>query len=83
LRKSLGGNQSDRDITKRTYKIQLPFSDNGTAPEPQKLLNMTATTDTDDDHQPKQPHLAKQDAATVDPSKLTALTPEVVSTVKN
>ena len=26
-----------------------------------------------------QPHLATQDAATVDPSKLTALTPEVVS----
>ena len=26
-----------------------------------------------------QPHLAAQDAATVDPSKLTALTPEVVS----
>lgn len=27
---------------------------------------------------PTQPHLAKQDAATVDPSQLTALTPEVV-----
>lgn len=27
---------------------------------------------------PKQPHLAKQDAASVDPSQLTALTPEVV-----
>ena len=27
---------------------------------------------------PKQPHLAKQDASTVDPAKLTALTPEVV-----
>ena len=32
-----------------------------------------------EDHQgPTQPHLAKQDATTVDPSKLTALTPEVV-----
>ena len=43
---------------------------------------MTANTDNDtsDDHQhPKQPHLAKQDASLVDPSKLTALTPEVVS----
>jgi hypothetical protein len=29
-------------------------------------------------HQPLQPHLAKQDAATVDPSKLSALSPEVV-----
>lgn len=29
-------------------------------------------------HQPKQPHLAKQDATTVDPTKLTALSPEVV-----
>eukprot|EP00522_Entomoneis_paludosa_P007035 CAMPEP_0172446028 /NCGR_PEP_ID=MMETSP1065-20121228/5731_1 /TAXON_ID=265537 /ORGANISM="Amphiprora paludosa, Strain CCMP125" /LENGTH=492 /DNA_ID=CAMNT_0013197045 /DNA_START=127 /DNA_END=1605 /DNA_ORIENTATION=+ len=28
---------------------------------------------------PTQPHLAKQDASTVDPSKLTALTPEVIS----
>ena len=27
---------------------------------------------------PTQPHLAKQDAATVDPAQLTALTPEVV-----
>ena len=26
----------------------------------------------------RQPHLAKQDASTVDPTKLTALTPEVV-----
>jgi hypothetical protein len=30
-----------------------------------------------------QPHLAVQDAATVDPSKLTALTPEVVSFGRN
>jgi hypothetical protein len=29
-------------------------------------------------HQPTQPHLAKQDAAALDPTKLTALTPEVV-----
>ena len=29
--------------------------------------------------QPKQPHLAFQDASKVDPKKLTALTPEVVS----
>jgi len=29
--------------------------------------------------QPKQPHLAVQDASSVDPTKLTALTPEVVS----
>lgn len=42
---------------------------------------MTAQTAEDDLHQqPKQVHLAKQDAATVDPSKLTALTPEVVRT---
>lgn len=32
----------------------------------------------DSSHQISQPHLAKQDAATVDPSKLTALSPEVV-----
>ena len=32
----------------------------------------------DDSHRVSQSHLAKQDAATVDPSKLTALTPEVV-----
>ena len=31
-----------------------------------------------DIRQPVQPHLAKQDATTVDPAKLTALTPEVV-----
>ncbi|KAL7579704.1 hypothetical protein ACA910_021849 [Epithemia clementina (nom. ined.)] len=30
-------------------------------------------------NQPKQPHLAKQDASAVDPTKLTALTPEVIS----
>ena len=44
---------------------------------------MTALVDEDDDHheQPKQPHLAKQDASTVDPAKLTALTPEVVRTL--
>lgn len=35
---------------------------------------MTATMD----EGPKQPHLAKQDATTVDASKLTALSPEVV-----
>ena len=29
----------------------------------------------------RQPHLAKQDAAAVDPSKLTALSPEVVRNV--
>jgi hypothetical protein len=29
----------------------------------------------------RQPHLKKQDATTVDPSKLTALTPEVVSII--
>ena len=29
-------------------------------------------------NQPKQPHLAKQDASSVDATKLTALTPEVV-----
>lgn len=38
---------------------------------------MTAQTD-EQNHGPTQPHLAKQDAAAVDPSKLTALTPEVV-----
>jgi hypothetical protein len=32
-------------------------------------------------HQPKQTHLAVQDATLVDPSKLTALSPEVVSDV--
>ena len=47
---------------------------------------MTRTTETaeepsvDAPNQPKQPHLAKQDASTVDPSKLTALTHEVVGT---
>ena len=35
----------------------------------------------DSSHQISQPHLAKQDAATVDPSKLTALSPEVVSSL--
>jgi hypothetical protein len=30
-------------------------------------------------HQPKQTHLAVQDATQVDPTKLTALSPEVVS----
>jgi len=33
--------------------------------------------------QPKQPHLAVQDASTVDPSKLTALSPEVVGYLRN
>ena len=40
---------------------------------------MAAAEEAEDHHAPKQPHLAKQDAATVDPAKLTALTPEVVS----
>jgi hypothetical protein len=41
---------------------------------------MGASLEDDDDHheQPKQPHLATQDASAVDPAKLTALTPEVV-----
>jgi hypothetical protein len=48
------------------------------------LSNMSAETDastTSEEHhhhQPTQPHLSKQDATTVDPTKLTALTPEVV-----
>jgi len=33
-------------------------------------------------HGPVQPHLAKQDATTVDPAKLTALTPEVVRSLQ-
>ena len=47
---------------------------------------MTRTKETTEEpsvdapNQPKQPHLAKQDASTVDPSKLTALTHEVVGT---
>lgn len=40
---------------------------------------MAAPEEAEDHHAPKQPHLAKQDASTVDPAKLTALTPEVVS----
>ena len=32
----------------------------------------------EDHHGPTQPHLAKQDATTVEPAKLTALSPEVV-----
>ncbi|CAB9501867.1 Putative eukaryotic translation initiation factor 2 subunit 3-like protein [Seminavis robusta] len=41
---------------------------------------MGANTDeAEEHHQPKQPHLATQDASTVDPAKLTALTPEVIS----
>ena len=41
---------------------------------------MGTSPEEDDDHheQPKQPHLATQDASSVDPTKLTALTPEVV-----
>lgn len=35
--------------------------------------------DVESHHAPKQPHLAVQDASTVDPSKLTALSPEVIS----
>ena len=46
---------------------------------------MTAQTSTDSEvealQQPKQPHLSKQDASTVDPTKLTALSPEVVSLI--
>jgi len=38
---------------------------------------MTAQTE-EANQGPTQPHLAKQDATTVDPAKLTALTPEVV-----
>jgi hypothetical protein len=37
------------------------------------------TDGSESSHQVSQPHLAKQDASTVDPTKLTALTPEVVS----
>lgn len=40
---------------------------------------MGAPEETDSHQQPKQPHLAEQDASNVDPTKLTALTPEVVS----
>lgn len=39
----------------------------------------SGTDESDSSHQISQPHLAKQDASTVDPSKLTALSPEVVS----
>lgn len=39
---------------------------------------MTAHNEAEHLSGPKQPHLAKQDATTVDPSKLSALTPEVV-----
>jgi hypothetical protein len=42
---------------------------------------MTATTEEPDHGHPTQPHLSKQDASAVDPTKLTALTPEVVRTV--
>ena len=38
-----------------------------------------APEEAEDHHQPKQTHLAVQDATAVDPAKLTALTPEVVS----
>jgi hypothetical protein len=43
---------------------------------------MTATKEDETKEQPRitQPHLAKQDASTVDATKLTALTPEVVRT---
>jgi len=37
-----------------------------------------AQTEETNQQGPTQPHLAKQDATTVDPAKLTALTPEVV-----
>jgi hypothetical protein len=43
---------------------------------------MTATTSEEPEVEvkgpPTQPHLAKQDATAVDPTKLTALSPEVV-----
>jgi hypothetical protein len=39
---------------------------------------MTAKTEGGSSDGHHQPHLAHQDAATVDPSKLTALSPEVV-----
>lgn len=42
---------------------------------------VTAAASAADMHHPTQPHLAKQDASTVDPSKLTALSPEVVCSV--
>ena len=43
---------------------------------------MTAEDDTVEEIKVvRQPHLKPQDATAVDPSKLTALTPEVVSTV--
>jgi hypothetical protein len=45
-------------------------------------VNPETTVDDDDNsqiHQPRQTHLAVQDATLVDPSKLTALSPEVVS----
>jgi hypothetical protein len=41
-------------------------------------LASTASSEEHHHQQPTQPHLAKQDATTVDPTKLTALTPEVV-----
>ena len=42
------------------------------------LIIMTAEETVEEIKVIRQPHLAKQDASTVDPSKLTALTPEVV-----
>jgi hypothetical protein len=41
----------------------------------------TNASDNSSDISSSQPHLAKQDASTVEPSKLTALSPEVVSEV--
>ena len=42
-------------------------------------MGAAAEDEIEEHHAPKQPHLATQDASTVDPTKLTALTPEVVS----
>lgn len=42
-------------------------------------ISVTNTSDSPHQNAVAQPHLAAQDASTVDPSKLTALSPEVVS----
>ena len=62
----------------RSFKTAPPV------PHSLTLLNMTASPPPPKDAEPvpptqsRQPHLSHQDASAVDPTKLTALTPEVV-----
>jgi hypothetical protein len=79
VHKTVRSSRKTNHTTKRKRTQHQPLETMGAV---NQETTATGHDDGDDDsqiHQPRQTHLAVQDATLVDPSKLTALSPEVVS----